>query len=177
MASSQGSSGVESSRDHRGKYVEQTSAAFGIKGVAVFRRHLLTQTFGRSVLPIPVLVVPLVGARRPGIPTCSRSSSPWKITIVAARDPGPGETAWKRIRGARKRRKKGRKRGRKEKEGEWQRVVPGIDNATGYAGEAPKLFRSFPRVNWRHVMRTDRLIPSYSRHATVLIHRLTTTSS
>lgn len=36
--------------------------------MAVFRRHLLAQTFRRAVLSIPVLVVPLLGARRPEIP-------------------------------------------------------------------------------------------------------------
>ena len=36
--------------------------------MAVFRRHLLAQTLRRAVLSIPVLVVPLLGARRPEIP-------------------------------------------------------------------------------------------------------------
>ena len=69
-------------------------------------------------------------------------------------------------RGDERGRERGGERGKGEQRAE-QRVVTGIDNATGYAGEAPKLFRSFPRVNWRRVMQTNRLISRHSANSPV----------
>ena len=148
--------------------------------MAVFRRHLLAQTFGRAVLPIPVLVVTFLGARRPGIPASSRSSFPVKNynrrreRSRSGEEFGIGGGVWGRERRKRREREKGRgreeerdrerERGKGEQRAE-QRVATGIDNATGYAREAPKLFRSFPRVNWRRVMQTNRLISRHSRYS------------
>ena len=75
--------------------LEHTSAAFWIKGVAVFSRHLLAQTLGRPVLPVPVLVVLLLGAGGPGIPENSRVCVPGeRLQFSGSRR----ETGWKRIR-------------------------------------------------------------------------------
>lgn len=56
------------SRGQRGKHVENTSAAFRIKGVAGCALRLLAQPFSRPIFPIPVLVVLFPGAGGPGIP-------------------------------------------------------------------------------------------------------------
>lgn len=79
------------SRDQRGKHVEHTSAAFRIKGVAVFALRSLAQPLGRPIFPILVLVVFFFRAGRPGIP--------WNFAYTGF---GPAREKLQRSRRARK---------------------------------------------------------------------------
>lgn len=76
------------SRHQLGKYVENTFAAFRIKGVAVFALHLLSQPLGSLVFPIVVLVVFLLCTGRPEIPWNSYTCLHVKNNVYTAKTEG-----------------------------------------------------------------------------------------
>lgn len=130
--------------DHRGEHVQHTSAAFWIKGVAVFPRHLLAQTLGRPVFSVPVLVVVLLGARGPGIPWNSRVRVP-RERLQSYRE-GAGVA-----------------RGLEKNSGV---AVGGIDNASGDRRETRQVISRPSSLNWQ---RGHCLIPARACYCNPLV--------